>query len=595
MAAKIEIGVDVDSAAFAAFYSKYRDYQAALEKTPEAWKKVAKASADARKEAEGAAKAGEEQAAALTSAASSATTLRRMSEATAHAWNNMQRSTLNVAGNIANATASLLKWTGVVGLISGLTGGVGLFGMDRLADSVSSNRSAALGLSTNYGKRQSFLANYERYGDPAGVLARVNAVQHSADKQALLALGLTPAEIQGDTADVAAKAALALQRLVKRTNPAVLEDTLRSRHITDIWDVNQAQVYGNTSNTEAEDVYKSYKSSAGKLDLNKDQQRNWQEFSTQMGRSSKLIENVFAKNLGNLTPGLKKLSEAFMHLIDVVMKHEGPLEDGLKWLNANLEKLAKDIDTPEFQLKVEHFIKQVGDLAKGVASFVLGVVDFGTKLGIISSADAHEYAGNVGGGADNGATGGASGLGRVMDVGIRGAARGAAGGAVDAAVRDIKAGNASSAETKAVIDAAAKRHGVDPRILYGIIAGESLHTNRWDHNPRGEDSWSPFQMNRNGPGSQGYEFEKKTRKSLKDPKNLPDIADYVAGYIAAGKSLAPWRGYHGKRNWDPSWGNMGYSRNETPSYTPNTKTTVKVNPAPGASLPMLLGGWAAQQ
>jgi hypothetical protein len=64
----------------------------------------------------------------------------QVTTATARHWQNLAISTSSVAKNILGATESLIKWSGILSLV---TGGAGLFGFDRLAQSVSSQRMAA--------------------------------------------------------------------------------------------------------------------------------------------------------------------------------------------------------------------------------------------------------------------------------------------------------------------------------------------------------------------------------------------------------------------------------------------------------------------
>ena len=118
-------------------------------------------------------------------------------------------------------------------------------------------------------------------------------------------------------------------------------------------------------------------------------------------------------------------------------------------------------------------------------------------------------------------------------------------------------GTGTGSDVKRVVDAAAMANGVNPRVLYGIIAGESGHGNRYDFNGKGELSWSMFQLNR--AGGLGNTFERETGLSVRDPSNIPAIANWVAKYIAKTHNLHPWHGFHGARDWNPKWGSMGYS------------------------------------
>src|SRR6185312_3547083 len=71
-------------------------------------------------------------------------------------WTSIAHSTKAVASNIWNATTSLLKWTGVLSAVSGLVGVGGLFGINRMAAGVSSQRRTSMGLGMSPGEMQAF-------------------------------------------------------------------------------------------------------------------------------------------------------------------------------------------------------------------------------------------------------------------------------------------------------------------------------------------------------------------------------------------------------------------------------------------------------
>jgi hypothetical protein len=145
---------------------------------------------------------------------------------------------------------------------------------------------------------------------------------------------------------------------------------------------------------------------------------------------------------------------------------------------------------------------------------------------------------------------------------------------------------------KQMIDSAAAKYGIDPRIMYGIVRGESGHGDRYDRNLNArEDSYGPFQMNRASwnPGL-GTNFERETGKSVADPSSLSAQADWIAKKIA-GKGdgarrwvASQWYGYGsnvggpkdfdarssgGDSNWNTSWGSMGAGKGEAgPSVKP---------------------------
>lgn len=113
-----------------------------------------------------------------------------------------------------------------------------------------------------------------------------------------------------------------------------------------------------------------------------------------------------------------------------------------------------------------------------------------------------------------------------------------------------------------LINAEAKRAGIDPRIMQGIRAGESGHRADYDKKDDAiESSWGPYQLNRRK--GLGVQFEKETGLDVRDPKTIPAQTRWVAEFIAKGgrRVLGNWMGYHGDRDADPKWGNSGYVPN----------------------------------
>jgi hypothetical protein len=218
--------------------------------------------------------------------------------------------------------------------------------------------------------------------------------------------------------------------------------------------------------------------------------------------------------------------------------YKDPIVSGIHSLNDALGSLVKalgaEVDWKKLGEDIKKAFDYVTDALGGFADkiFAMGkkIWDFVTTLGGLLQKTSFGGGGFGGGG------------------GLTSAAWSGGGGGV---------GTGSGADVKAVIDQAADRYGVNRGIMYGIIAGESAHTNRYDSNTRGESSWSMFQLNR--AGGLGNRFERDTGLSVMNPANIPAIADWTAHHIARTHDLSPWRGYHGTRNWNPNWGGMGYS------------------------------------
>lgn len=564
MTASIKVDIDIEAAQFVAFYAKFREYQAAQAKLPDNWKKVAESADASRKSTAATVEATVIGADAMARAASHATVLRHASEKTAEVWSKLSRSTISVAGNIASATASLLKWSGIVGVVGGLAGAAGgFFGMDALGKNVSAERTAAMGLSTGYGSRRSFLLNYDRLGDANSILGRVNELQHSAEGQAPLSMmGLTGRE--GDSAEVSFLYLDALRKKARALkSDSYLEDFMRGNRSSEVVDLQTVQRLRNTGDKEWAGMRKRSLEDRARFGLTPDQQAAWQRFTTTLKNAGTSIETVFVRNLAKLTPGMTAISDGILHLVDVLLpdsKDGGPLAHWLDSLNKLLEEFAGWLKTGGKSALVD-FAEAVKNIAEKVWAFAKGAWGLAKQFGFVTEAQAEAYAGSPGGGG-----GGGSALGGDSGGGGKGAESHAPEGSLTRLIHDAA-------------QKAASRYGADPtdieRKMNGIRAGESAHSNRYDVKDDAlESSWGPFQLNRRR--GMGVQFERDTHNDLRDPKTIEKQAEWVADYLARGGSTRPWMGYHGPRSADARWGNSG--------YTPNAKIKVSVNPSPSGSL-----------
>ena len=129
----VNLDVDVNSAEFQAFADKFAKYAALLATVPDVWKKVGQASTVSATKFEDTAATAGLVAGSMAAIHSSSKEFHQITTSTARHWKELALSTAGVAHNIVAATESLLKWSGILGIV---TGGAGLFGFDRLAHSV---------------------------------------------------------------------------------------------------------------------------------------------------------------------------------------------------------------------------------------------------------------------------------------------------------------------------------------------------------------------------------------------------------------------------------------------------------------------------
>lgn len=151
---------------------------------------------------------------------------------------------------------------------------------------------------------------------------------------------------------------------------------------------------------------------------------------------------------------------------------------------------------------------------------------------------------------------------RGMNVGSAGGVMSRVGGGKLGFSPQGPIGTGSGSDVKSMIDQEASRAGIDPQLMYGIVAGESSHGNHFDIGDSGK-SFSPFQLYRGG--GLGNVFERQTGLSVRDPSNMRAMARFTAEHIRKTGDLSPWHGFHGRRNWNPSWGSMGYSPGPPPA------------------------------
>ena len=163
------IDIEVNDAAFKQFNALFQQYTQQLKGMPIAWRQIAIAQAGGIKGFQDLVK---EQAIAIgqqrlmAEAHKSALNLLRAQETI---WQNIRRQTTGVAVNIRDMTTEFLQWSKATAAIGGLLGAGGLFGIERLAQGVSTERRSALGLGVTYGQQKAFGNAFERFADPRGV------------------------------------------------------------------------------------------------------------------------------------------------------------------------------------------------------------------------------------------------------------------------------------------------------------------------------------------------------------------------------------------------------------------------------------------
>ncbi|EOV7513622.1 hypothetical protein ACORCQ_004206 [Escherichia coli] len=393
MVAKSIVDIDVNDDKFVSFMEKFKEYQAALEELPEAWRGLAHGATDATKETAKAKAEGDLLAKAFSEGASAILSINsgldRLTDSLDRAnksqedFNKKARSSKgflsdatkdakSLAGHIRDATTSLLSWGGIVGLFTGVLGVGGLFGLNRLAATTGSQRFTSLGIGTSIGALDSTAINYQKaLGNPTGTLGAIRDSQMDLSKRwQFQAMGINNPD--QDPAKL-------LPQLIRNARDIFVKNgsTLQGANaygLTNFFSLDDLNRFKNMSDEEIDAMERRAQKDAKLLQITDQQARQWQDFNVQLDYSGQSIRNTFVRGLGPLTPQLSKLSDALAGAIDTVLQSPelGKWIDGLA---GGIERFGKYLASPEFTKDVDSFmagIEKLGALIGKVYDWVVG-------------------------------------------------------------------------------------------------------------------------------------------------------------------------------------------------------------------------------
>jgi hypothetical protein len=395
MGAKSIIDIDVNDRAFRDFQKVYERYQAGLKTLPAAW-------GEAGKKIDGSKKSFDAMVTSMIAAnvqaklqAKAQEVADRASQSMAQNWRDVARSTKQVADNIGHATLNLLRWTSLTGLVSGVLGFGGLFGLERLAAGVSGSRRASGGLGVSIGEEKAFALNVGRFVDPSSVLAGVNAGKTDVTSPAYLALrnaGLSAEAIKSQSVFELSLSALrgAVGRISK------LPEGQRGAAIDYLHfgalgiDIGAVQRYLRNP-TEFQEQTRRAGHDAGALNLSDPMALAWDNFKRQLTLSGETIETVIIGKLTPLTKPLEHLSSAFELTVTKFLNAKG-IGEWIDTVAAGLKKWAEVMREEDFQKKVKDMADAFVDAINKFIDAAKTVTDF---LSIFRSTSSAEHAAKV--------------------------------------------------------------------------------------------------------------------------------------------------------------------------------------------------------
>ena len=294
-----------------------------------------------------------------------------VSATTSRAWANLARDSKSVAGNILGATRALLRWAEIGGIVSGLLGVGGLWGIDRLAIAAGNQRRSALGLGITPGEQRGFAATYGRLSDPGQFLSGVNAALHDVTQRVgLYGAGLTEGDLRGkDTGQVAALLVPALKRLADATPESMMAQVLKARHLDQFVTLEDFERYKHTPAAEIAGYQKEYQDRRRKLELNDTELKAWQNLQVQLHFAGMSIETTLIRGLTPLTPQLTQLSKAFTGVFEAFVNSPA-LKEWLGDVADGMKSLATWIATPQFKSSVEDVARGFVNVARAIGYLV---------------------------------------------------------------------------------------------------------------------------------------------------------------------------------------------------------------------------------
>ena len=374
MTLKSILDIEINDSAFKNLVALSEKYNKALEKVPGLW-------ANATKEVE-AQKKGFAMISSLLlaqsdlarHAANEQKSTNVQLERSSRFWREMSTYTKNFSTNIKEATISLIRWSGITGIVSGLIGAGGLFGIDRLAASAAAGRRSALGLGTTFGGQEAFQTGTERFVGP-GFLEAVAGARFDITKSVgLLSLGVRPG---GDTAELGISYLRKLKELADRTDPRLFAQTIQAYRLQGVSEFDLERLK-RTRPAEFERTLATQADYARKLKIDDDTLMKWQDLTMYIDFSGKSIKNTFIQGLVPLAPGLKKLSEGIQELISSLFG----VPELKKWVDESgdaLKAFAGYIGGDDFKQTVKKFGTVIDDFSTWITGKLPKTEDAGGR------------------------------------------------------------------------------------------------------------------------------------------------------------------------------------------------------------------------
>jgi hypothetical protein len=367
MANKEILAVTIDDTEFSEFKKKFDAYEAAVKAMPKHWQQSSGEITAQKTNFEKMVAGAGNFYRSLELATVQQSVSSRVLEATGLAWAGIHRSGKLFRSDIVHATQSLMHWTKLTAVFSGLLGAGGLFGINRMAASVAGQRTSAAGLGVSYGEQASFLTNFGRLGNVEGILQGFAEAETDVSKKYALRQYLGHNESGSPSRDFAEGLGRFKQFVDQYKNQnELLGPMLHARGYDKLGiGTDTARIVQGMSAAEIAQISRGYQSGvAGRLGLSDADAKKWTEFSNQMERAGLEIETVFAKGTVKLARPLMHLSESFIHLTENLLKEGSPISGWIKGLGRGIRNFADTLGSGTIQANASKLGQDIADVVK---------------------------------------------------------------------------------------------------------------------------------------------------------------------------------------------------------------------------------------
>ena len=353
------LDVEVDDQKFKRFVELFGKYQEALAKTPNVWAKVGKAQAELAKMSQTMTAAMLAQTEHMREINAAEREQQRHLTTAGRLWTGIAGSARSVSSHVLRATGALLRWAGALG---GLIGVGSLFGLGRMASDVGEQRRSSMGLGMSIGSMKAFQTDFGRVVNPNSFLAGMMHMRtNPAMSGALWALGVNP---DGSERHVAIATMNALRARAKSTPTSQLGLILQELPGLQGVSVEDLQRMKSMSGAEWMGQLRHFARDRRSMNIGGSTALGWQDFATQLERAGQQIFKTFVVGLAPLEKPLSGLSHSFVHVLQVMMRKNGLIEEGIDTFAKWLKDWNGKISTPAFLKNVERFTSDVGEMAR---------------------------------------------------------------------------------------------------------------------------------------------------------------------------------------------------------------------------------------